>query len=189
MLHPLARIPAEKRPALFIVLLISTLALTFSLFALGAPLRTSAAPAGIISYEFARGETTAQAILASWSGRDKIFAGFNLGLDYLYIPLYSTTIALAVIWVSTTLRVSGRILLGVAALAWGQWLAAALDAVENVALFVMLVDMPTTPWPQIAFWCAAIKFTLILLGIAYVLSGAVILFIKSRRQDAFGAAG
>ncbi|MEE8390887.1 MAG: hypothetical protein V3S14_08865 [Anaerolineae bacterium] len=65
-------------------------------------------------------------------------------------------------------------------LAWGQWLAALLDGVENTALWNILANGPSTPWPQVAWWCAAVKFTLVILGLIYAISGAVWAAIRRR---------
>ena len=130
MIHPLNIVPVNYRARLFASLFILTLAVMAALNILGEPLITEAAPAGIISYEFAANEKTAQSILDSWDDRAKIFAGFNLGLDYLFLILYASTIALAIILLAD--KNLGRAVLFLAtALAWGQWLAAGLDAVEN----------------------------------------------------------
>ena len=53
--------------------------------ALDGPLKTEAAPHGIISYELAKTPSVAQRILASWSQDAKIHAAFSLGIDYLFL--------------------------------------------------------------------------------------------------------
>ena len=65
MKHPLTRIPDDLRAALFVFLFILTITLMVALNSLGQPLQTDAAPAGIISYEFAGDVDTAQEILDS----------------------------------------------------------------------------------------------------------------------------
>lgn len=54
-------------------------------------------------------------------------------------------------------------------LAWGQWLAALLDAVENVGLLRMIDGARLAKWPALARWCAIPKFALIVIGTLYVL--------------------
>jgi hypothetical protein len=56
-------------------------------------------------------------------------------------------------------------------LAWGQWLAASFDVVENVALLNVLLGTASRAWPALAFACAAIKFTLIGLAVLYKAAG------------------
>jgi hypothetical protein len=168
--HPLANIPAHKRPLLFWLCFGLTMAVMVTLNVTGMPLQTAAAPVGIVSFELAGNVSTAQTILASWDEAARIYAGFNLGLDYLFLVLYSTTIALAILWLADSLKLQGWSLALATWLAWGQWLAAALDAVENGALLVMLVGEAATPWPQVAFWTAVVKFALIALGLLYVVA-------------------
>ena len=79
-------------------LLALTIVLTVALQAVNAPLKTPAAPQGIVSYEFAGTTAAAQSILDSWDAGAKVYAGFSLGLDYLYMPTYALTIGLACAW-------------------------------------------------------------------------------------------
>jgi hypothetical protein len=140
----------------------------------GAPLTTAAAPQGIVSYELAGTPAQAQAIVDSWDTRARLVAAFTLGLDYLFMPVYSTAIALACAWAAARLaRRGGRTArLGIWMTA-GQWAAAVFDAVENVALTVMLLGGVSEPWPALAAACAAIKFALILAGLAYAAWGGL----------------
>ena len=75
--------------------------------AVDAPLKTPAAPQGIVSYEFAGTTTAAQRILDSWDAGAKVYAGFSLGLDYLYMPAYALTIGLACAWAARVLGPGG----------------------------------------------------------------------------------
>jgi len=170
--HPLARISAHSRPAVFAVLLIVTLIIMVILNLTGSPLRTNKAPAGIISYELAGNEETAASILNSWNNQAKVYAGFNLGIDYLWMIFYSTTIALGLVWVADAFNLKGILSTALNLLAWGQWLAPLLDALENTALLIMLFNQPVSPWPLIAYWSAVLKFTLVILGILTVLVSA-----------------
>jgi hypothetical protein len=77
------------------------------------------------------------------------------------------------LWSARALRLRGWPLAGAGApLAWGLLLAAALDAAENAALLTMLWGTVRAPWPQVSFWCAAIKFALVALGLIYAAYGA-----------------
>ena len=80
----------------------------------------------------------AQAIIDAWNETDRIRAGFSLGFDYLYMPVYSTTIALACVLAAGVLKSKAWRSIGVL-LAWGLWIAAIFDAIENVALFTELL--------------------------------------------------
>ena len=110
-------------------LLVLTVVLTVALQAVNAPLKTPAAPQGIVSYEFAGTATVAQSILDSWDAGAKVNAGFSLGLDYLYMPAYALTIGLACVWAARVLGGRRRWVGSLGrVLAFGLGLAALLDA-------------------------------------------------------------
>ncbi len=171
MRHPLEAIPADKRARVFLPLLVATLLITFAFRFIGPAKPT------IVDFELAGTVAKATDILTAWTPMDRIHAGFSLGFDYLYMPIYSTTIALACVWAATVLRSGVWKSIG-AALAWGLWLAAIFDAIENLALISNLFGTPIEPYPQIAALCATLKFGLILLGLAYVVGGGVARVIK-----------
>src|SRR5688572_25662669 len=111
MRHPLEFVPASSRRRLFFTFL----ALTVFLFAifrvLDQPLRTDAAPNGIVSFELAGKPQVARAITDSWKqtslllsaipGQPNpevvnipyVFAAFGLGIDYLFMPIYALALA------------------------------------------------------------------------------------------------
>ena len=138
----------------------------------GGPLQTAAAPAGIVSFEFAGTLENAQRMLASWDQEQQVRAGLSLGLDYLFLVLYSMAIALACFRVAGGWRTSRP--LPAAAGFWlgrGQWLAAGLDALENVALIYLLLGSHNGLWAPLAWGCAAVKFAIVAAGLLYVLLG------------------
>ena len=167
MTHPLESIPNRNR--LFQSLLVFTLLLSIVMSFSGKPLNTPVAPAGIVSFELAGSVAKAQAILDAWDATAQVHAGFIQGLDFLYLCIYSTTIALGCLLAAGVLRSRGwpGAALGTP-LAWGLWLAALLDAIENFALVVLLFGTLQAPWPQVAWGCAILKFSLIFLGLVYV---------------------
>ncbi|HEX7973273.1 MAG TPA: hypothetical protein VF498_02610 [Anaerolineales bacterium] len=156
------------RGRVFWPLLAATLALMVLLNWEGGPLVTSPAPYGIVSFELAGSVDRSQAILDSWDANAQLHAAFSLGVDYLFMVLYSAAIGLACIWSADRLHRLGWPLASLGAwLAWGLWLAALFDAVENVALLSNLFNGVIYPWPIIAYICALFKFGLILLGMVY----------------------
>ena len=179
--HPLTQISPKSRPAVFVALLAVTLLIMAALNISGGPLRNDAAPAAIVSYELAGDVEGARAILNSWDDEAKVYAGFNLGFDYLWMVFYSTTIALGVVWTAEAFKLKGTPAAALNLLAWGQWLAALLDALENAALLMMLFGQPAAPWPQVAYWSAVIKFALVILGILVTLGGAVLYRLRPRK--------
>jgi len=162
MTHPLAALSKmpEKRVRVFVPLLVATLILTFLFRFIGPDQPT------IVEFELAGSVPNAQAIINAWNETDRIRAGFSLGIDYLYMPVYATTIALACVLAAGVLTSKAWRSIGVL-LAWGLWAAAIFDAIENVALFTELLGNNIAPWPSIAQICAAIKFGLILAGLLY----------------------
>ena len=166
LVHPLAAIPSDKRTRVFVPLLIATLVITF-LFRFIGPAQPT-----IVDFELAGSVDKAQAIIDTWTANEHIHAGFSLGFDYLYMPVYSTTIALACVMAAGVLQRKAWHSIGIL-LAWGLWIAAIADATENLALLTELFGNNVAPWPSVAQICATIKFGLIVLGLLYVIVGVV----------------
>jgi hypothetical protein len=185
MHHPFQSIPKEALWKILIPLTLITLTLMIIMNWISTPLATAAAPNGIISYELAGSIEAVRAILASWVEETKLFAAFSLGLDYLFLVVYSSTIGMGCIWASRLFS-NGLSFLGTMGvlLAWGQWLAALMDGVENAALLKLLLGDIHSSWPQIARICAIIKFTLIVLGLTYVIIAGLFKWIKRVRLRA-----
>ena len=173
--HPFQSIPQGRRARVFLPLLALTLLVMAALTLIGEPLKTAEAPHGILSFEFAGDASQARRMIDSWDETTRIHAALSLGLDYLFLFAYPATIGLACVWAADLMRerkwplVSTGILL-----AWGQAIAGALDAIENAALIKLLIDSIESPWPQIAYWCAAVKFALVIAGLLYLIFGAAV---------------
>jgi len=165
--------PADlRRSALALTLL--TLATMVALRLLDAPLRTDAAPLGIVSFELAGGRAEAAAIIASWGTEGRVYAGLSLGLDYLFLFAYAGAIALGCVWVARRLAQGSRAWLRLGlTLAWALPLAAALDALENLALIRVLLGGTGDLWPRVALLCALPKFAIVLAGLVYLLVGGI----------------
>ena len=178
MYHPLISIPNGKRLPTFLALLVATIGLSV-VFRLIGPFSPN-----IVDFELAGSVANASGIINQWNALARIQAGFNLGIDYLYMPVYSTTIALACVWGAMVLKLKGWRGVGII-LAWGLWLAAIFDAIENYALVTMLYGNVADPYPMMARLCATFKFGLILLGLAYCAVAAIIriaLLLKPARK-------
>lgn len=162
-------VKTEDRPKVLISLLIMAI-LIFSIFRyLDFPLRTQAAPMGIVSFELAGTQGRSEQILSSWKETSNLYAAFGLGFDFLFMIIYAFAISLACIMVSD--KYSGwRSKLGMW-LGWGIFLAAALDAVENIALWNLLVGNFSINWSILAAGCASVKFGIIIVGIVYAVAG------------------
>jgi hypothetical protein len=163
MSHPFQFIPADNYVQVFLPLLALTLLLADVLWAI--PLKPD-----IVQFEF-----NALKVIKSWTETDKMWAAFSLGLDFLFLVVYSTTISLACIWAANVLQAYSLPLATVGIwLAWGQWVAALLDIVENIALTIILFSSVRATLPQLAKWCAISKFGLIILGLLYAAVGGII---------------
>lgn len=176
---PFEWIQPDRRGRVFIFVILVTLLVGGALQVLGSPLRTEAAPGGIISFEFASDLETSNQILASWGERGKVYAGLQLGLDYLFMPAYALSIGLGCLLISqasVTLS-TGFARLGLW-LSWAQILAAALDALENYALIRLLLGSSNTLWPSTAQWCASIKFAFVVAGLIYIIVGGAVRLVR-----------
>ncbi len=172
MRHPLEFIPEDlRRPAFFIFF-----ALTILIFGIFSQfeqyVRTPAAPSGIVSFELARDPDISQSILDSWDADARLVAAFGLGFDYLFMPVYAFALSLGLL-----LAMSGKtgFYYPIATLmSWGAFVAALFDAAENYVLWQVLMSGAVSPYPQMAALCAAIKFTLLLVGLVTALAGRII---------------
>ncbi len=158
-----------KRKVQMWLAIIGALGLTAVFQIIGAPLVTSAAPAGILSYEFAGTLAKAQAILASWDARAQLYAAFSLGLDFLYPPVYAAAIGLAL--ATAVAHLPHPLPKPAHWLAKGIWLTIALDYAENIALTQLLFGATNSFWPQLAWVCASLKFAIVLPALALALLG------------------
>ena len=169
MNHPLVNIPSNSRKPLFLLFLALTL-IIFAIFrVLDAPLRTPAAPSGIVTFELAGKLQKATEIINSWDARAQLFAAFGLGLDYLFMPCYALALSLGILLAAG--RHTGAFAQVGAWLGWGALAAALFDAVENYSLWQLMTGNLQKIWPNLAAICATLKFGLLLLGLAYALTG------------------
>jgi hypothetical protein len=176
MIHPFACLSPGCLRALWTVSIAATLVITIVLNIVDEPLITTEAPYGIVSFELAGGAEQAQAIIGSWDERARQFAAFSLGFDFLYILAYSTLISVGCVIAATNIRTANWPLWGSGiSLAWGMWLAALLDGVENLCLsLILLAGASASLWPAIARICALSKFGLLFVGLVFTFYGLAI---------------
>lgn len=150
----------------------------FKRYALGIP----ATPYGIIDLELASSADGACRTLTVWRGKQLLArVRPNLWLDMAWIPCYTATMAFGCL-LATRAFPTGLMMIGLV-VAGCQVLAGALDYAENVALLRTLRDferddehLSAAP-PRVAAWCARLKFSLITLGLVYMVLGGVIALI------------
>jgi hypothetical protein len=181
MKHPFEQLKQTVQIKYFTILLILTILMMVIMNFIGVSLTTTAAPNGIVSFEFAFTPTRAQEMISSWSTDSQLRAAFIQGLDFLFPLIYSAALGLGCLLAVNVLKARGKPLSGFGVfLAWGLLLAAVCDYIENIALVTQLFGRVQSPYPEIAGVCAAIKFSIILFAIGYILYGlAVRIFSKT----------
>jgi len=80
-------------------------------------------PLGIISFELAGSEEAGREMVASWNEYQRQIVAFELGLDYLFMPLYSTAICYCCILTSRVCA-SGCLLSVGIGIGYSQYVAA-----------------------------------------------------------------
>jgi hypothetical protein len=168
MRHPLEWIPEKNRKHLFGVFLVLAIALLFLFQPLNRPLMTASAPSGIISLQLAWNPQNARAMLASWDADASLYTAFGLGFDYLFMPAYALALAMGALLAAG--RHPGWFSRLGAWVGFASFFAALFDGLENLLQFQQLfhgrVDLAF-----IVGLVATLKFTLIILGLFYGLTG------------------
>ena len=138
---------------------------------------------GVIEFEVARTAEKASEYYALLGDDGRQEARKQLYLDFPYLVLYGLFYAAACLVVAARAEERGMPRLA----RWG-WpfalaglIAAACDAVENVALLRVLDGHTDQPWPGIAFTFASAKFLLIAGAVLYAVVGFVLTLKASGR--------
>ena len=164
---------AQKRA--FWIALGLTIAVLAGMNIVGGPLNTPAAPAAIISFEFAGSIAVASEMINSWGEKGAVLAAISLGIDYLFLVAYSIAISLGCVLIAGAVYNNARAAARVGiVLAWAQFAAATLDAVENYALIRVVLGSTADLWPALARACAIPKFAIVGLGLLYLIVGLVL---------------
>lgn len=170
--------PSQLRKSMF-VLFCATLGSFLAIAATNQPLQNDVASLGILSLQFAGGLSTATEIVDSWGGIEQVYAGFNLGLDYLYLMAYSLFLGLACSGLARAWREARPWFAAVGFwLAWAMFGAAVLDMVENYALLRLLLGSGSARWPALATACASLKFGIVLTSLVYIAVGLLARLVR-----------
>ena len=136
------------------------------------PLITEIAPNGIVSFELAKDINMSISIISSWNLNAKINAGLSLGIDFLYLVIYSIFFATSCYLISQKYINKNNLIFKTGLLLTKlQFVAALFDAIENIALIKLLIGSNNKIYSSIAFYFASIKFLIIALGIVYIIIG------------------
>lgn len=176
---PFDNLSNSARKRVIIICFLMSAILLFAMRTLDTPLRTHRAPGGIVSFELAKSHEVSRQILDSWNTEAKINAALSLGLDFLFLIVYALFISLSCIQVGAVLKDDHSIIFSVAVvLAWAQFLAAILDAIENLALIHLLLNSGRKWLPCLARWCAIVKFSIVGAGLIFILGGLLVIGLK-----------
>lgn len=155
----------SQRAGAFYASVVASMATMFGMGLIDEHIRTKEAVYGVVSLELAFSNARAKAILDSWSPQQKVWAGFSLGTDHLFMAVYSTALALGCLHV-------GRGSDAAIQIASLQYIAAISDFLEGMFLLAVLVHSDGLLDERLivgAGVCATIKFALIALGMLYML--------------------
>lgn len=178
MTHPFAWFSSSYRWPLFVFLLIGTALFIIWLSVQGKPLRTEAAPSGVLSYEFAWTKPKADSILKSWALIIET-ARNQLLIDFGFLVFYPLTLSLACAMLSGS-KFNQMAVVGVF-LSWAVLLSGFLDATENLSLLRMLATGGSDFLARLAGFCAGVKFALVYASLGYlVLQGLATWVAKLR---------
>lgn len=167
--HPLEFVPiSQRRRVLFIFVGLSILCYLVFIF-LDRPLAATTPPTGIVAFELAGTYEKAGAMIASWNEGSRVNVAFGLGFDFLFMPIYATSLGIAVLLAMYRRNGSWMMIGGL--IGWGVVFATLFDSIENIALFAQLSGSPFSQLAGLALYCALIKFSLLILGIFYALFG------------------
>ncbi len=155
---------------------------TIGMFSVDVFIRNDVTPNGIVSVGFISSVENFNAAMAAWGDTGKIATGFSLGLDYLYIVLYSVVLYLLLILTSEKImRVSnrgGQLLFIMAIL---SPIVGASDSIENFSLLQLLLGSQNDLWPKMAYYCAISKFTGAAICTVAMVAGQVYVFAGGRK--------
>ncbi len=159
--HPATRVAPHALSASFHRWLFATALVAAVLLTTGDPLRNAVVTAGVFTLELNFGALPA--MIASYDAETRHLLGFQLGFDYLFMPLYAQGLCLGLARARAVrgLPVGGAL----HALLWAIWLAAVCDAVENAALMLACLGpaTPTQGWVATVF--AGVKFAILACGL------------------------
>ena len=180
MWHPLAGFSSSSLAWLFMLTLVGSGFVFFTLETMARRLRNNVAPRGIASLECADEPDSCRRILDSWDDHSIEAAERHLTLDFIFIPLYTTSLAVLGIAASRWFAASGFIWLSNFAmiLAWSQWLYGLIEIASNCFMLRTLQVRPNVPdgLPQMSAWCSRIKIFILFMSGAFGMLGLLTAF-------------
>jgi hypothetical protein len=181
--HPLERWPRTRRRAALLCVALAAL-LPAVLGAVVKPLHEGD-PGGesIIDFELAGSVERTEEILATWRAEGVLDDAKAIQVfDLIYPLIYAAALAGGCIASAGAWERAGRARFAAAgiAMAWVAFAAAGFDYVENLGLGISLWGDPASPWPQLAFAAAVLKFAAIYSALLYALTGMIAALLARR---------
>src|SRR5688572_15041526 len=138
-------------------------------------------PKNIVQFEFAKTVSTANEIISNWGTEGIALAKTSIYLDFVFIALYCSAIMLGSRVAALFSRKTMLIKIGLV-LSYLIWVAGLCDVVENFAMLKTLegVNQQTL---SVAFYFAAIKFSIVLMALLLILTSTVIGFIVKKSNN------
>jgi hypothetical protein len=133
----------------------------------------------IVALERPADAKDARAVIDEWERAGRLVeVRRSIRADNVFVIVYSTLTAFACVIAARAFFDPGSRGYGVALLvAWLPWVAGVLDYVENYAMHRMLGGFTGETLPQLSWWCATLKFAVIILlglwGLVGVVAGAI----------------
>jgi hypothetical protein len=128
-------------------------------------------------------------IMDHWvSPPDSVLAGFGLGLDFLFIPLYGAALFFgAIVALDCIASRPGLLRRIMTLLALAPIAAALCDVLENCLELVMLTSGPTDALARLALEATAAKYVGIAIGLVLSIAGLIGLYWKRSAKTTDGA--
>lgn len=133
-------------------------------------------PTNIVAFELAKTTVAAEQIINEWGTEGVQKATTSIYLDFVFILLYCTSIMLGC---HVAAQYAGlKKLISVASIfAIAICIAGLLDVVENLCMLKTL-SAPSLSTTAIAFYAAAIKFSIVGISLVFILASALTGLIK-----------
>ena len=130
----------------------------------------------IFDLEFMRTSAEASVQVAQLGPDGVVSAKVAVYVDFAFLVLYAMTLSAACVVVAARSMDRGSFRLAAMAhrLAWLAPIAAACDALENVAILRVLSGHVDQPWPGFAFGFAIVKFVMLAVVVIFLLVGMVL---------------
>lgn len=142
-------------------------------------LKVASAPLGTISFELCNFSSSCDTILREWGEKGQQLEMLSLGLDYLFMVLYSAIICVGLLLTASLVPSSLKSI--TVALAWIALAAGFADAGENYSLIQVILAGSGQPYGELAGMFSATKFAIIGLTLSWLLFTSIVYALFQRK--------